>query len=240
MRKYYRRKYIIDEKNKVIFTNIPKSGCSSLRTMVLKRNNEFVNYNCIWTKKMEKYLKYDNLDMKKYKNYKKIVIVRNPFNRAMSCYRDKVLNNDLGQQLNIIKDMCQNKKERVSFKEFIDYLYNNRNVLDVHTQPQTKLIQYVGEFEILKLEDPNTKLRLKSLGYEYEKINGINNYKNIKTYILPKENEDLYNKKYSFFKEKIEKQFFYDYKYFYNEDIIKKVIDIYQDDFKNFNYSTTI
>jgi hypothetical protein len=107
----------------------------------------------------------------KYKNYFKFAFIRNPWDRFVSAWHQKVVENNL---FNFSEDMLP--KMRV-FENFVDFVIENTNVeiCDPHLRLQSRLIDlnnidYLGRFEkfnenleeVMKVLDINADIEKKN------------------------------------------------------------------------------
>lgn len=189
--------------------------------IIMATDNKTINYWC----RMD--CKYNITEPKFTLN-----IVRNPYSRIVSSYIDKFSNN-------------QNEKiqlESNTFENFILYIYNyyetNRN-LDFNTHLSLQTIDYNINDNIIKLENirndltqiykkHNCQNTLNMLDDFYNKIN--DEYYINKTEYNNENNEYFGNKEIN--KDSIKPS----YEYFYNEETMKIIQEIYHDDFIVFNY----
>lgn len=89
-----------------------------------------------------------------YKNYYKFALIRNPFDRLVSCWRNKVIDN------NGFKFSPNELKKMQDFKNFVGYVEKlNIDKCEHHLRSQTKLIDinnldFLGRFERLDQDIP--------------------------------------------------------------------------------------
>ena len=132
---------IVNEKHKVLFCFIPKVGCSNMKRIFLVMDDLYPSVETVNIKKMnEEIVRLDKFSLKKRKymlqNFYKFMLVRDPFERIVSAYRNKWLNNknielhaNLGRRI-IAKYRYNDTKQPehghdVSFTEFVQYLTDN-------------------------------------------------------------------------------------------------------------------
>jgi chondroitin 4-sulfotransferase 11 len=153
-----------DDKHKIIFFHIPKTGGSSIELAfgLFTFNNGYRIDNNIKAMQHFTWEEYKNyLGQKKYDEYYKFTIIRNPYNKVIS---------DYFWLKNIAKleyDNFQNK----SFDEYLDYcdhlvknnLYN-LTIFHDHFMPQHKFIY-----------DNNNKLMIDKI-FQFENFDYIENF----------------------------------------------------------------
>ena len=172
----YQEKFLIvkyKQQNTVFYT-IPKTGNSSINFLFLKKNKSlesFETYFDIHSAKRKYISKNKNLKMD---SLFKFTIVRNPFDRLVSCYKNKVLDENRFKFLFIKKNTPFNKFCKIIFR-IPDFLS------DVHFMSQSyilanKKVDYTGRFENLKkdFEPIRKKFKLDTLPH----INKSQNKKN--------------------------------------------------------------
>lgn len=85
---------IISHKRKYIYVYIPKVACSTIREMLATIDNR--KYYPNWTQKngkvcKTKFKRVSIRGISKYPNYYAFMFVRNPWDRLVSCYKEKVV-----------------------------------------------------------------------------------------------------------------------------------------------------
>lgn len=196
-----------------------KCGCTTIKHII---------YNII-LKLDIKDIHFEYITFKpEYLNYKNILIVRHPIDRIISCF------------INRYEVHKEYFKEPHNFKEFIDVLSDKNLVFPDghHTCPQ-----FSEEFDNLKkycdVNDINFKfdnvIKLEELNFN----NFLNDYFNLNI----EENLNINFNKTNKTENYIEKSFLIpklkfdsipSYKSFLNEEIIKKIKEIYKIDYENF------
>ena len=246
--------YYLCHKRKVIFTEMPKNGCESIRHLILREEGIYENPKDIWNKINHGYkgitykISGDDIKnfMEKNSDYKLLTIIRNPFTRLVSGYFDKIIRPE-----NVTYPYCkrviiahgrkrQTSTTKVSFEEFVNYIIKeDKQTLDYHYRPQTNLFDItIRNNEMLKMEDiPNIKKRLKELGFKEE----YTNYNKVikKEYQIKIDIKDIniykqYGEFYKIFDKKYQPKTEYYYK---DEELKKKVYEFYKKDFELLNYS---
>jgi hypothetical protein len=211
-------RFLIDENLKIIFGWSTKCGCSHVKKIFwyLKTNNE--DYK-IHTKKEDNGLPND------IQNYILILIIRNPYERLVSGFLDKY------RPKGVFRKLWKDKE--LSFNNFVnEIIKKNWSVIDNHHfTPQTT--EKFNEKLILKSKELKI-YDIKNIDYTY--IENLYNKKitdkllnfrggHERKATIPLE-KDVYN---------LDMKLYYEYnvniKYFYSEDIKKKVYEFYKNDF---------
>jgi len=228
---------VISHKYKYILATYPKSGCSVTRTLHLLLNAD--NIDNIDNYKEKHHGIHENFCLNKiikYKNYYKILIYRNPYERFLSSFFNKICG-IRGKKIN--QNIKQPYKLTSSVNSINSYLKNyfwNMNK-DIHLVPQKIKNKDLFD-EILNIKDIKNifnnfdkKLNEKAINIinKYD-INNLNTLK--KEYNKEYENIDLFN--YNFYTDKnnfIKNEKIPDYKYFLTENNKKLIRQYYDDDF---------
>ena len=164
---------IISHKNKYIYYYVPKVACSTIRKMLA--NFEGIEWKHAWDGKTD-FSYIDPKQITKHLTYFKFAFVRNPWDRLVSCYFDKVVsvksmkkddfknfNNCVsgGEYINFKKYGKDFKNmEFPEFAEFVCTLRDSES--DGHFRSQHTFVgntDFVGRFE--NLHDDLNKLRKK-------------------------------------------------------------------------------
>jgi hypothetical protein len=160
-----------------------------------------------------------NIDkIQKYKNCFIFTIVRNPYMRIFSCYRDKFFSKD--KLNNVIK--IEKEIKDPTFLDFLKYIDNqDPEKRDPHWQPQSVL-------HLSNIIDCDY------VGYIEDFDNSMNHIINT-----------IYKNKINFhdIKDNIPKnsrQARFDHKGYFTDEVIELIQKIYKKDFKMFGYSTDI
>ena len=228
---------LIDHKHKLGLFYSPKCACTAVKTY----------YITIYYPKLRQE-PYNDL----YKDYKKLWIIRNPYERIVSSFI--FLYNFLPNYVYKYKDnkfvkwfkkrYCNNQnidasynqivsyRRHPSFKNFVKILEKiDINNVNKHLTPQTRqynCIDQVSDVELVDVKDLND--RLLKLNAEL----GING--SIMKLNCTKHNSDVSNvsnvniRIYT----KVNKKMYPMYKYFYDEELVRSVYNIYKDDFDRF------
>lgn len=160
-----------------------------------------------------------------YKNFNKVsdgfkfTFVRNPYNRVLSMYSDRIVNKQLfNSDLGILK---MNKD---GFTKFIDFLENGGTKKNIHFYSQT-------QFLFFKLEQYNFIGKLENFEENFIQILDTQNisYSNlIHDLIHNKFNTKHVTKSENFFSE------------IYDSKLLNRVYKLYKEDFNNFGYQKEI
>jgi hypothetical protein len=234
---------LYDDKNKKIIFWSYKSGCTFIRNIYY---NHYLNlqYEKNYIKIITLFNRYKSIDKNKLLTYKKIYVCRNPYSRIVSCFIDKYINGYFTSWLKLnIKiinflNYFQNKKYiKFSFTEFINLVYDKIvlskfNLLELdHIAPQFS-INNNNNFtfdKIYKLEYLNNSTFLQDeFNIKNDIINKSEHHNNCDKSDYNFENAFELNYEELLYLKK-EKRI-PNYKCFYNEEIKKKVEEIYKND----------
>lgn len=210
--------YKIDYQNKVIFGSTPKAGCNHVKRLYLYYNEIEYDRNTF----------HNNMDLPHdYINkYKVLLFIRNPYKRIVSGFIEKIIKGKIIIPFEI--DISN-----VTFEYFIDYFYNNRELLFNNHHFNLQTFHIPDDIIIDKIYD------IENIDYNYidslydKKINDIVLHQRGEHNILYCDdiNEKFYNIPISNLKD-IEAYPTYDN--FFNDEILKKVHEIYEKDFNSF------
>jgi len=215
----YIMKFIVDEKNKVIFGWSAKSGCTHIKRIFwyLTTNNENHAVHC-----PEEYGDIPN----DIHNYTVILVFRNPLERLVSGYLNKYC--EYGE----FRKMWSSKS--ITFEKFVNVLIKNdfSQIEEHHFTPQTSENfnkDKLYKSKCLMVYDLN-KINYEIIEKLYDKkipkplIDYRGPHVNNKTNNLEKNVSSLEMSEYEYYKVAV--------KNFYNEDLLKKVTNYYCEDFK--------
>ena len=149
---------IVSDDYKIIFFNIKKVASTSIGSYMFKELNgkNFIANSEIFKEKNNWY--------EGFKDYYSFAFVRNPFDRLLSCYKNKIKNpNDLSKEtgVGLIFDPYGSKfYKNMTFKQFLEAIISlNPEEYDRHFAPQYKfvcdedenvVVDFVGKFEHLQ------------------------------------------------------------------------------------------
>lgn len=245
------RQYLVNHNKKFIYCPIPKVANSSLRLWVLQIHYDDIN--CEYSKENIKYAN-SYLTLSKYgdrerselihdEKYFKFVFVRNPWSKLVSAYLNIVVDNDKFSRKQIepmyiflSKDCSLIESQRLTFKEFITYVYSTPDdKINYHFKSQYLFFEdysfdFVGKYEFLEshIELIMNKLSIK---VPLPKIN-FNNYCDYDRQINCCADSDVstlnnflnQNEKFPYWKS------------FYNSELINMVQARYKQDIAKFGY----
>ena len=227
----------------LLFWN-PKCGCTTLKYIFAKLHNIKINlddcdelhhyFNC--KKCPFRLLKADYIkEPTKYNLFKKIIVVRNPYDRIYSFYKNKLVQNDNNYKTFLDKNKKINASN-MSINEFIKSLMDIKvNDLEYHLVPQSYDLEKIEFDKIIYLENLFSlykyfqSLNIPVSGNWFIKINSFSQ----NTLELKNKNPNelsvyLWRLKINF--PKIENIF--------NQEHYSIINHIYQADFTKFNFQT--
>lgn len=176
---YARHGNIVMHEYKAIYFYIPKVACSSIKLAVADLigvpSPDPANKFAYPHKRNYPFVKRD--DLEKYNDYFKFVFVRNPWDRVLSCYRNKIVGVREGKfGLQVLPAFLKQDSRKfsldMSFDEFVQVLMEvSDSTADPHYRSQYSfiedkygkdLVDFVGRFEHLNedLEIISTKLKI--------------------------------------------------------------------------------
>lgn len=219
--------FLVDTNKKIIFGWSAKCGCSHIKNIYwfLQTGNL---ENPIHTEKDLNALPHD------IKNYTTLIFTRNPYKRIVSGFLDKYKKG--GEFRHLLTD----SESYLSFSQFVDKLVNcDWKIIDRHHfTPQTteKFNKKIFLSKTIKFYD------IGNIDYEYiEKLYNkkipecVINKKQGHERILCTTKKDCYDKYVYDLNVDDYNDYNVDIKYFYNEEIRKKVFNFYVNDFIFFN-----
>jgi len=152
-------KPIISHENKYIFFYVPKAACTTIRDLLARHENIDYEPNKLMGGFVSSDFKYITIAQAKKYDYFKFSFVRNPWDRLVSCYMNKVvgvrtMKNSKwvknGEYLPFLRHFNKNFKE-MSFNEFARFVYNTPdNKADPHFRSQHTFIgdcDFIGKVE---------------------------------------------------------------------------------------------
>uniref|UniRef100_A0A8C5QE01 Carbohydrate sulfotransferase n=1 Tax=Leptobrachium leishanense TaxID=445787 RepID=A0A8C5QE01_9ANUR len=191
------KQLFVEENHKFIYCEVPKAGCSNWKRIIfmLKTNGkvqaDYLEHNAIHDSSLLKRLSDYPLNQqhKILEDYTKVIFTREPLQRLVSAYRDKVVHptgyyaSYLPKAIKAKYRKNKNSTDNVRFDEFVRYvIQNNPKTSDVHWRPVYHLcdpcnIDYdiVGKFETLK-QDSDYVLKVigAPAGIQYPEIKQFN------------------------------------------------------------------
>lgn len=211
-REYIPTEHFIYDNRKLIYISIPKVACTSIKIGLMANeldtsvsSDEYMNVHA----DTSNYVRYSI--KKSQDNYYKFVFVRNPFDRLVSCYKDKIkkiqhsgkYHFDTSYNKVLIKNMYGDMfSTNMDFDDFVRLVSKIPDWLsDGHFKSQYSMIyknrcrepDYIGKFETLAY-DWNviaTKYGLEKLGDKNKTAND-----NWKDYYTNKDTVELVYKRY--------------------------------------------
>ena len=164
---------IISHENKYIYFFIPKVACTTIRNLLARA--EGLEWHHPWDVVQTKF-KYTTLEQstnKKYNGYFKFAFVRNPWDRLVSCYFDKVVGSRSMSNNRVIKNgeykafKQQYKRDfkTMTFPEFaemvsqLDEESSNGHFRSQYTYLHVDELDFIGRFENLQNDLSKLKQR---------------------------------------------------------------------------------
>ncbi|MDR8390244.1 sulfotransferase family protein [Aliifodinibius sp. S!AR15-10] len=218
---YDNTEYLILPDKKLIYIDIPKVACTSIKSTIgltygITSNNKFgrdIHTNPNWEREQD-------FLSKKYNDYYVFTFVRNPLSRLVSCYEDKVVSsyneeypyNYFRKFYSYNKIIDLNKK--MSFEEFVYAIHViPQHMADRHFKAQANIlknekIDFIGKFE--------------NINEDWKKLS---------------DKFDLHPELFHVNKRKKKKKNYK--KYYHSKEILDIVWSLYKDDFKFFDYKNS-
>lgn len=129
--------YAVNDEHKFIWFRVHKVGTTTIKQLLKKNEISFSLFNH----------HPEQFDLTDYANYFKFAFVRNPWDRIVSCYSDRILNKNTAKHSNLKE--CFDK----DFEYFVDYIdRQDLTTANRHIRLQTSLIpvneiDFVGRIE---------------------------------------------------------------------------------------------
>ena len=121
---------VVCDSKKFMFVCVFKNASSSLRKLAYETDG------LSWEQGEQKKISIKQSRAKKYRNYIKFAVLRDPMERFLSFYRNKILAQD-----HWFKEKCQEKNIQIdSLKSFVDFAkkeIDNKMTCDLHLLPQS-------------------------------------------------------------------------------------------------------
>ena len=202
--KRYTYKFIhVNDKYKFIFCTIPKSACTNWKRVFLAISDTYpdkdyvmnempgIKVHSTYNKYCKRLSDYSTTEIEeRLKTYKNIIFVRDPFERMLSAYRDKMFRNDheffrnMADHIKSKRSIETSKSKNVTFVEFVQYL-TDPDTFETSYNPhwarysdlcQPCVVQYnfIGKFETLDADI--------ALAFKYIGIDGIVKFPQRKTF----------------------------------------------------------
>lgn len=173
---------VVSDKNKYVYCCVPKVATVSIRMMLREKTEiSFESFTCEWNKQWDSYFKF--------------AIIRNPWDRLLSCFLDKT-KKSIGTtwEMEFYKPLAN-----FSFEQFVETLNSEYISYDGHLKKQVDLIHtnidYLGRFENLKYD-----------------ITQIFNNLQLKVEDIPKENNTEHTHYHNYYNEKTKNIVYHLYK----------------------------
>ncbi|XP_053545540.1 carbohydrate sulfotransferase 8-like [Bombina bombina] len=165
------KRLFVEHNYKLIYCEVPKVGCSNWKRIILLLNvnatatADDLKHDAVHTTLLLKRLSdYSSAEQRQFfNNYTKVMFTRDPMNRLVSAYRDKLHHDEpyYGKKLvHTIKGMFRediNSTEKVTFEEFVQFILQEKTKYrDIHWKPMYQLcdpcnIHYdiIGKYETM-------------------------------------------------------------------------------------------
>lgn len=168
--RYRKHKNIALHKYKALYFYIPKVACSSLKVVYSDLiGNQPPDKSAPWKLPHKRHYPYvKRKDIVKYENYFKFAFVRNPWDRLVSCYHNKIADTPLVTNQRLVSGIPRSFlmymgrfKHQMSFDEFVKVVCDIPDEKsDDHFKPQCSFLSvngklvtdYVGRFETLQAD----------------------------------------------------------------------------------------
>ena len=208
-----------------------KSGCTMFRRLFLSLHEDELPCE---PKNAWHQIEFDfPLDKNKNKEeIPNIYLVRNPYKRVVSMFTNKYCGvHSVLPRLFIL--------EKITFRCFILKLLElkkHNRLKDIHIIEQSFYYKSNANSHVIRLEEFNSKIldlyENLNLGILCPQINKfLGNIGDINKTTKNTNEEMVFDKEYT-----VDQKIFPDYKYFYNQELLDLVYEIYKEDFINFDY----
>lgn len=216
---YHQHNNILLAEHKSIYLFVPKTGCTSFKTIISQNLGLDIDYvhHYTWP-----YALKNKINSERYKDYFKFTIVRNPWDRAFSAFLSKIKQNKNkgGKRMKngVYMGLANTEAHFYAGMSFKDYLRRLQTIFsemkDSHFTTQYSILtddagvllpNFIGRFESLSAHSKEIALKL---GWSYDSLPHIN-----KT-----------NSNFSSYKEAYDNE---------TEQIVR---ELYKDDIENFGY----
>lgn len=232
---------LVSTRYSLLYIPIPKNACSSTKKWILslegfdiahkhgphqnlsKRNLFCSKYGNIH-KCANNELNFLKNKEKNIKNFYKFTIVRNPWSRTVSAFKDKFCGNYERFK----------KYEDITFRDFVNKIMVSNN--NEHWRPQIDFIKNAKLDKVVRFEsitqDMSYITKLKNTPSFPEKSKNYHSDKDLPDYSFV---SDIKVNQLSYFKKK--NKGLPNYKKFYTPDLIEKIYDFYKEDIIKFGYN---
>lgn len=221
---------LIDRQLRFAYLQIPKAACSTVKFNILQNYGsnlpENISQGALHADHLH-WLTYESAELKSiFKTNKTLslpifTVVRNPFTRALSGYREKIeLRKDVDKY---ITDLGLSTSKKICFDEFLDALLSRPQIsIDSHFQAQSTIIsnELIANVSIGHME--NLDVFLSQIASAIFGRPMESKLATRATHTTGSSELEIIEKYYS------------------SRETIEKVIQLYKDDFDNFNYSQHI
>ncbi|MHC4950843.1 MAG: sulfotransferase family protein, partial [Planctomycetota bacterium] len=188
---YLNRKVLISSQKKFIYLRLYKCACSKITGALIEdlTSRELSHRQDIhsvkWYGQVEKTVQIDeNIEaVLADPTYFKFTFVRNPYERILSAWKNKIDNPEKypdGREGDRQRSKINKKGERVSFEEFVNLLYEQRDracSFDKHWAPQHYLLllpfieyDFIGRIETFSRDFENVLRKINAKPHLIEKI----------------------------------------------------------------------
>jgi len=212
--------HILLKNEKLIFTVIPKNANTSIKYILLN----YINPDALTSVDLKNTDKFHSFTIKHFNfidhqfcynnpDHLRICVIRNPFDRLVSGWRDKIRNFDISRRRKRF-----GFSQACTFEQFINQIYRTKEEnIDRHFTPQYRFITYNNEIlsdRILRFED---------LSNQWNKL--VNEIKHVYKIELEDMTINLNNTQGN-----------KSYREYYNKKLRKLVEEKFQKDLNEFNY----
>ena len=231
---------IYSDRKKVIYCFVPKVACTNWKWMIHQLDKGKPSTQPIIARAKIHEISFKHITNRLYetkKHYYTFLFVRHPFERLISAYRNKLLQpypddhyylNTLGKRIvRTYRKSSTRTSNTCTFAEFIEFLINKAakegsKSFDEHWKPQTLLcdichtrFDFIGKYETL-VEDSRIILKDLKVSNKYQ---------------FPENRTDFYKSRSS--------EIYQQYMRTVPRENIKKLYEIYKDDFDAFSYEAS-
>ena len=195
---------LINHKYKIIYCPIPKNACTLFKSMMVEHSKDGARYrnsqediHHYASARKDTAVALDNLDYLTHPDYFKFAIIRNPFERLVSAYLDKIVKHEVPEIFaqELIKKVQHflnrdyDLEKSISFQDLLYYLAKNEDYnLNEHWRSQSSLLgrellkfDYFGQFEqldkVIKFLENKFQFKITTnVSKNHNKNNHITNY----------------------------------------------------------------